>query len=128
MAYNEKLANRVREMIAAREEQVEEKFMFGGLTFMVKDKICVGVKSDRILVRIDPEIYDEEAQGEGCIPMSHSGKEMKGFLFVAEEVLNTQTKLKRWVDLALEYNPKAKAAAKKNGAAKKTTAIKKGRR
>jgi TfoX/Sxy family transcriptional regulator of competence genes len=119
MAYNESLANRVREMIAAREDQVEEKLMFGGLTFMVNDKICVGVKSDRILVRIDPEIYDEEAQGEGCTPMSHSGREMKGFLFVAEEVLNTQTKLKRWVDLALEYNPKAKAAAKKKKARKK---------
>jgi TfoX/Sxy family transcriptional regulator of competence genes len=106
-------------MIAAREDHVEEKLMFGGVTFMVNDKICVGIKSDRILVRIDPDIFEEEMQREGCTPMNHSGREMKGFLFVGEEVLDTQSKLKRWVDLALAYNPKAKAAAKKKTATKK---------
>ena len=122
MAYNEQLANRIREMIAAREDQVEEKLMFGGLTFMVNDKICVGVKSDRILVRIDPEIYEQEVLGEGCTPMNHSGREMKGFLFVGEEMLTTQGKLRRWVDLALEFNPRAKSAA----AGKRGMVVKKG--
>ncbi|HEV3326652.1 MAG TPA: TfoX/Sxy family protein [Puia sp.] len=119
MAYNEKLADRVRELIAAREDRVEEKLMFGGLTFMVNDKICVGVKSDRILVRIDPNIYDQEALGDAVTPMIHSGREMKGFLFVGEEVVNTRGKLKRWVDLALEYNPKAQAAGKKKAVKKR---------
>ena len=111
MAYNEKLADRVRELIAAREDRVEEKLMFGGLTFMVNNKLCVGVKSDRILVRIAPDIFDAEALGESCTPMNHGGRDMKGFLFVGEEVLGSHRQLKRWVCLALDYNTQAFAEA-----------------
>ena len=126
MAYNEQLANRVRELIAERiSAEVEEKLMFGGVSFMVRDKIAVGVKSDRILVRIAPEIFDAEALGEGCIPMIHGGREMKGFLFVTDDVLGTRGKLKRWVDLAMDYNERAAAEQpkkKKAAPAKKKAA------
>lgn len=59
MAFNEKLACRVRELIALKERNVEEKKMFGGLCFMVNDKMCVGVESERLMVRLNPEVYDE---------------------------------------------------------------------
>ena len=51
MPYKEKLADRVREIIFSQQENVEEKKMFGGLCFMVNDKMCVGVESDRLMVR-----------------------------------------------------------------------------
>jgi TfoX/Sxy family transcriptional regulator of competence genes len=58
MAYNEKLADRVREMIALTHKNVEEKAMFGGLCFMVNEKMCVGVEKERLMVRLDPAKYD----------------------------------------------------------------------
>lgn len=114
MAFNEKLADSVRELIAETgEERVEEKKMFGGLCFMVDDKICVGVKQDKILVRIDPDLFDEALEKEGCTPMAHSGKTMKGYLFVSDEFLTTKKELAYWVNLALDYNPIAKSSKKK---------------
>ena len=113
MAYNEKLADRVREMIASSHKKVEEKKMFGGLCFMVNDKMCVGVEQERLMVRLDPARYEEAMEKEGCRPMDFTGKVMKGFVFVDLDALNTKKKLEYWVDLALEYNKVAKASKKK---------------
>ena len=113
MAFNEKLADRTREVIAETHKKVEEKRMFGGLCFMVNDKMCVGVEKDRLMVRIDPDKYDEVMEKEGCKPMDFTGKIMKGFVFVDEGILNTKKKLEYWVKLALEYNKIAKASKKK---------------
>jgi TfoX/Sxy family transcriptional regulator of competence genes len=113
MAYNEKLANRTREIIALTHKNVEEKKMFGGLCFMVNDKMCVGVEKERLMVRLDPAKFDEVMEREGCKPMDFTGKIMKGYVFVDIEVLNTKKKLEYWVNLALEYNKIAKASKKK---------------
>ena len=59
MAYNQKLADRVREIIAETHDNVEEKSMFGGRCFMVNDKMCVGVEKERLMVRLDPAKYEE---------------------------------------------------------------------
>ncbi len=104
MAYNEQLADRIREIIAARENQVDEKQMFGGLCFMVNDKMCVTTREDHIMVRLGPEDYEVEVLGEGCSPMVHGGREMKGFIFVSADTLGSTEALKRWVDLALDFN------------------------
>lgn len=117
MAYNEKLANMTRELIAATHKNVEEKAMFGGLCFMVNDKMCVGVEKNRLMVRLDPEKYDEVMEKEGCKPMDFTGKVMKGYVFVDADVLTTKKKLDYWVQLALEYNKIAKASKKKTTAA-----------
>jgi TfoX/Sxy family transcriptional regulator of competence genes len=113
MAYNEKLADRVREIIAVQHKKVEEKRMFGGLCFMVNDKMCVGVEKERLMVRLDPEKYDEVMEKEGAKPMDFTGKVMKGYVFVDIEALNTKRKLEYWMNLALEYNKKAKVSKKK---------------
>ncbi len=113
MAYNEKLANNVRELISLTHKNVEEKAMFGGLCFMVNDKMCLGVEKERLMVRLDPELYDIVMEKEGCKPMDFSGKVMKGFVFVDVTAVNTIKKLEYWVKLALEYNKLAKAAKKK---------------
>jgi TfoX/Sxy family transcriptional regulator of competence genes len=118
MAFNEKLADRTRELISLTQQNVEEKKMFGGLCFMVNDKMCIGVEKQRLMVRIDPLRYDEAMEKEGCQAMDFTGKVMKGFVFVDAEAVTTKKKLEYWVTLALEYNKIAKAS-KKNKSVKK---------
>jgi len=113
MPYDEKLADRVRELISETHTITEEKKMFGGLCFMVDDKMCVGVESERMMVRLDPGIFDEVIEKDGCTPMDFTGKIMKGFVFVDTDVLKTKKQLTYWIGLALKYNPKAKASKKK---------------
>ena len=113
MAFNEKFADRVRAMIAETENRVTEKKMFGGLCFMVNDKMCLGVEKERLMVRLDPATYDEVIEKEGCKPMDFTGKVMKGYVFVDLDVLNTKKKLEYWVKLALEFNKIARASKKK---------------
>ena len=113
MAYNEKLADRTREIISQTHKITEEKKMFGGLCFMVNDKMCVGVESERMMVRFNPAVYEEVMEMEGCKPMDFTGKIMKGYVFVDADVLNTKKKLEFWVKLALDYNAIAKASKKK---------------
>ena len=113
MPYNEKLADRTREIISRTHKNVEEKKMFGGLCFMVNDKMCVGVEQDRMMVRLNPEGYEELLEKEGVTPMDFTGKVMKGYVFVDIDALNTKSKLEYWIGLALDYNKIAKAAKKK---------------
>jgi TfoX/Sxy family transcriptional regulator of competence genes len=110
MAYDEKLADRTREIISLSAKRIEEKKMFGGLCFMVNDKMCVGVEKDRLMVRLDPARYDEVIVKDGCKPMDFTGKVMKGFVFVDANVLNTKKQLEYWVSLAMQYNKIAKSS------------------
>ena len=112
MAYNEKLADRIREIIAATHKNVEEKKMFGGLCFMVNDKMTVGVHEDKIMVRLDPAIYDTVIEKDGCEPMNFTGKVMKGFVFVSADALKTKIHLDYWVQLGLQFNQFAQSSKK----------------
>ena len=113
MAYNEKLADMTREQIALTHADVEEKAMFGGLCFIVNDKMCVGVVKDSLMVRLDPSKYEEVMEMEGCHPMDFTGKVMKGFVFVDAGALTTKKKLSFWIGLALDYNRVARVSRKK---------------
>lgn len=113
MAYNEKLAVRTRELLAATHKKVEEKSMFGGLCFMVNGKMCVGIEQIRLMVRLDPTKYEEVMKEEGCKPMDFTGRIMKGYVFVDADVLNTKMKLTYWINQALEFNTIAKSSKKK---------------
>lgn len=113
MAFNEKIADRVREIIALTHKNVEEKKMFGGLCFMVNDKMCIGVEKERLMVRLDPAKYEEALEKEGAKPMDFTGKVMKGYVFVDIDAVKTKKELNYWVAMALEYNKLAKASKKK---------------
>lgn len=113
MPYNEKLAERTRAIIADTHTRVEEKLMFGGVCFMVNGKMCVGVLSDRLMVRLSPLVYNEVLEKPGCSPMDFTGRVMKGFVFVEDDVLNTHRQLNYWVQLALDFNKEAKPTRKK---------------
>ena len=112
MAYDMSLAERTAAIIARTHSDVEEKKMFGGLCFMVNGKMCVGVESERLMVRLDPERYDEALQKEGCGPMDFTGRVMKGYVFVDIDALADDEQLEYWIALALEFNKLAKPSKK----------------
>lgn len=113
MAYNEQLAQRVREAIANRDTKVEEKKMMGGLTFMVNDKMCVGVVRDELMVRINPVEHELALTQPGCREMDFTGKPMKGFVFVGLDGTGDDESLYYWIDMAMRYNSIAKSSKKK---------------
>ena len=112
MAYNEKLADRIREAIAHL-PKVVEKNTFGGNCFMLNGKMCVGVIKDEMMCRIAPDIYETVLEKNGCRPMDFTGRPMKGFVFVSEEGMKTKKDFDYWINLCLEFNKKAKASKKK---------------
>lgn len=113
MAYSEYLAERVEKVLKDKGVKFEEKKMMGGLCFMVDDKMCIGITNDDLMARLDPEIYEEVLKREGARPMDFTGRPMKGFVFVSMEVLEDEKELDYWIDLCLEFNPKAKSSKKK---------------
>lgn len=112
MAYNEQLSNRIREALAGLPD-VEEKLMFGGVCYMVNNKMCVGVIKDEMMCRIGPDAYEAALEIPGCREMVFSGKPMAGYVFVAEEALRSNKDFTYWINLCLEYNPQAKSSKKK---------------
>ncbi len=111
MAYNERLANRVREALLNK-RKVEEKKMMGGMTFMINDKMCIGILQDDLMLRIDPNIYESVLEKHGCREMNFTGRPMKGFVFVSEEGYKSKKDFDYWINLALDYNKKAKSSRK----------------
>lgn len=112
MAYDEQLANRIRERFAEL-PNVEEKQMMGGWTVMYNGKMCVGIIKDELMCRIDPLVYETAIEKDGCRPMDFTGRPMKGYVLVDEQGMKSQRDFDYWIDLALEFNKKAKASKKK---------------
>jgi TfoX/Sxy family transcriptional regulator of competence genes len=106
MVFDITLAERIRRFLAGRMD-VEEKKMMGGLTFMVNQKMCVGVVNDDLMARIGPDAYGSALTKPGCRKMDFTGREMKGFVLVGYEAVKSDRQLQHWLDLALEYNPLA---------------------
>ncbi|MEI7801689.1 MAG: TfoX/Sxy family protein [Bacteroidota bacterium] len=112
MAFDEKLGDRIREALTEI-KNVEEKKMMGGLTFMVNDKMCLGIVKDELMVRLDPEIHEAAIKIKGCRTMDFTKRPMKGFVFVSPDGIKNKSDFQYWVDVALDYNKKAKATKKK---------------
>ena len=110
MAYDVLLAERVRKLFA-KQHRVVEKKMMGGLTFMVNGKMCVGILKNDLMARIDPEVHDIALKRKGCREMDFTGKPMKGFVFVNPD--GTKKELDYWIDLALDFNGRAKSSKKR---------------
>ncbi|HVS91670.1 MAG TPA: TfoX/Sxy family protein [Mucilaginibacter sp.] len=111
MAYDEKLADRVREALVDVPKVIEKK-MFRGVTFMVDDKMCISVSGNELMLRLDPDMTDKLIEENGTRSMVHGGKRIRGFIYISPERFNNQRDLEHWINLALEYNPKAKSSKK----------------
>ena len=113
MAYDNYLAERIRKAFNEKGIQPEEKKMMGGICYMVNDKMCAGVIDDKLMARLDPDIYEEAMKRKGCRPMDFTGRPMKGFVYVDPEGIDMEDELAEWIQLCLDYNPKAKSSKKK---------------
>jgi TfoX/Sxy family transcriptional regulator of competence genes len=111
MAYNEKLAKRIREKLADL-PNIEEKAMMGGLTFMYNGKMCVGIIKDEMMCRIDPEIHEASVEKHGCRTMDFTNRPMKGYVMISEEGMRSAKDFNYWIGLALDFNKKAKSSKK----------------
>jgi TfoX/Sxy family transcriptional regulator of competence genes len=114
MAYNEKLADRIRESLGGV-VSLEEKKMFRGVCFLVNDKMCICVGNDEMMCRIGPDHFEEALEKSGVRPMIQRGKVMVGFVYVAEEAYEAKRDFDYWIRLSLEFNKKARASKKRAG-------------
>jgi TfoX/Sxy family transcriptional regulator of competence genes len=112
MAYNETLADRIRESLSET-KRVKEKQMMGGLTFMVNDKMCIGIIKDEMMCRIDPELQDDALSRNGCRIMDFTGRPMKGYVMVDESGMRSKKDFDYWIGLCLDFNKRAKSSKKK---------------
>ena len=103
MAYDEGLADRIRELIAA-ERGVEEKRMFGGLAFLVNGNMAVAVSGQGgLLVRVAPETTETLLRRDHVEPMVMAGRQTRGWLRVAADGVTTKRQLQAWVNRSVEY-------------------------
>ena len=112
------MLDRVRTLLA-HTPRVEEKKMFGGTAFMVNGKMCMTVRDDRMMFRIDPEMHDRVLPRDGCRTMVMGGRTYRGYVQVDAEALRTKKQLDYWSGLALAYNQKAKPAKARAAKAKR---------
>ena len=112
MAYDQQLADRIRESLSEL-VHLEEKEMFQGLTFLVNDKLCVCVSGDKLLCRFDPILHEEMAEKNGFAEMVVKGRVYKGYGYLEPAAIRSQRDLAYWLQLALEFKPRAKTARKR---------------
>jgi hypothetical protein len=86
VAYDEQLAARVRTLLADRTD-VDERKIFGGLTFLIAGNMSCGVNGNELIVRLDPEHEDEALARPHARPMDFTGRRMRGFVTVRPEGL-----------------------------------------
>jgi TfoX/Sxy family transcriptional regulator of competence genes len=103
VAYDEELANRIRDVIG-KEHQVSEQKMFGGLAFLVGGNMAIAASGQGgILVHVDPKQSEELTTDTDAYPMEMRGRKMKGWLRVDAEHVRTKRELARWVQLGTAY-------------------------
>ena len=102
MAFDEKLADRIRRALADRRD-VEEKKMFGGLTFMVGGHMCVGIVDRDLMARIGPDASQEALARPHVREMDFTGRALKGMVYVASAGVRSEAALMRWIDQGVEF-------------------------
>ncbi len=102
MAYDEKLAERIRNAVKTL-RGVDEKKMFGGIAFLLNGKMFVGITKNELLARVGPENNETALKKHHTRPMDFTGKPMKGFIYVAPAGVKTDKQLTNWITTAKEF-------------------------
>ena len=103
MAFNEQLAQRIREQLQHYNEAFTEKRMFGGLTFLYKGKMTVGIVKNDLAVRIIESKMSEEISKDYVRPMDFTKRPMKEFVYVSEKGCESELQLLHYIELGLEH-------------------------
>ena len=122
MAYDEALASRIAKILEDT-PQVEPKKMFGGIAFMVKEHMCVGVINTELMARVGPENYEAALTHTHAREMNFTGKPLKGMVYVSQEGISSDADLREWIDKCLAFvntlpakqKPSGKKASRKKG-------------
>src|SRR6266852_6296415 len=96
MAYDEQLANRIRQVFGTRSDITERK-MFGGLAFLYLGRMCCGIVGRDLMVRIPVDEFDTVMRGRHVRPMDFTGKPLRGFVYVSPPGFRTGAALRTWV-------------------------------
>jgi TfoX/Sxy family transcriptional regulator of competence genes len=103
MAYDEVLADRIRELFAGEPGLTEQK-MFGGLAFLIGGNMAVAASGQGgVLVHVDPDESEKLVAKTDARLMEMRGREMRGWLRVDTEHLHTKRQLAKWVELGAAY-------------------------
>lgn len=102
MAFDEGVAQRLREVFADRTDVVEKK-MFGGIAFMVSGNMCCGVIGDELMARVGPEQYEKASHEPYVRKMDFTGKPLKGFVYVGIQSFASDEDLESWVRRCEEF-------------------------
>jgi len=102
LAYDEGLAERLREIFADRYD-FDEKRMFGGIAFMIHGHMCCGIVGDTLMARVGPNQYDAVLKRKHARKMDFTGKPMRGFIFVDPAGFESDRDLQTWVTLCENY-------------------------
>jgi len=102
MAYDEGVAERIREFFADHPNAVEKK-MFGGLAFMLSGHMCCGVVKDTLMARVGADQYLDALKKPYTKEMDFTGKPLKGFVYVEPEGFESDEELEYWVSLCERF-------------------------
>jgi TfoX/Sxy family transcriptional regulator of competence genes len=103
VAYDEDLADRIRELIGGQPKLTEQK-MFGGLAFLVGGNMAVAASGQGgLLVRVDPAETEKITATTSATPMVMRGRPMQGWLRVGSEDVRTKRQLTKWIELGTSY-------------------------
>jgi len=102
MAYDEKLADRIRRILKGKKGMTEKR-MFGGLCFLLDGKMLCGISKGDFMARVGPENHNRAISHKYARAMDFTGKPMVGFLFVGAEGLKTRASLAKWVAMCDDY-------------------------
>lgn len=102
MAFDEGLADRVRKLLRDRKE-ISERKMFGGLAFMSRGHMFVGILGDTLMARVGPDQYAVALRQPGVREMDFTGKPMNGYVFVAPTGIDVDSALERWIAQCLTF-------------------------
>lgn len=102
MAYDEGVAQRVREALQHRTDLTEKK-MFGGLCFLLGGNMAAGIVGDELMLRVGPDRYEGALARAHAREMDFTGRALRGMVYVASEGFETDSALTEWLDLAVGF-------------------------
>ena len=102
MAFNHELADRIRKILASRED-ISEKKMFGGISFMLGGNMCCGVVKNDLVVRVGRERHDEALAQPHARPMDFTGRPLRGLVYVGPGAYQTHDTLRAWVKRGIDF-------------------------